>query len=146
MAQLHKSVATLRICGDDLNPDEITDLLGTSPSHAQRKGDKIVGRKTGHVRIAKSGMWRLEASDCEPENLDGQVSELLNKTNCDLSVWQRLSSRYRIDLFCGLFMTESNEGLSLSPQSLTALGERGIEIGFDIYGPLDEKCDTRLIE
>jgi len=141
MAQLHKSVATLRICGDDLNPDEITDLLGTTPTHAQRKGDKIIGAKTGRVRIAKSGMWRLEVADCEPENLDGQIRELLNKTNRDLSVWQKLSSRYRIDLFCGLFMVESNEGLSLSPQSLAALGERSIEIGFDIYGPLDEKSD-----
>ena len=140
MAQLHKSVATLRICGDDLNPDEITHLLGTSPSQAERKGDKIVGRKTGHVRIVKSGMWRLRASDCEPENLDGQIRELLNKTNRDLSVWQKLSSRYQIDLFCGLFMSESNEGLSISHQSLAALGERGIEIGFDIYGRVHEKC------
>lgn len=87
-------------------------------------------------------MWGLEAADCEPEGLDGQVQELLNKTNRDLSVWQKISGRYRIDLFCGLFMTESNEGLSLSPESLTALGERGIEIGFDIYGPLEEKSDT----
>src|ERR1043166_4037426 len=99
MAQLHKSVAALRICGDDLIPDEISGLLGTPPSHAQRKGDELVGPKTGHLRIAKSGMWGLEASDCEPENLDGQIKELLNKTNNNLSVWQNLAGRYRIDLF-----------------------------------------------
>jgi hypothetical protein len=141
MAQLHKSAATLRICGDDLNPDEITDLLGTSPTHAQRKGDKFVAPKKGRVRVAKPGMWRLEAADCEPENLDGQIRELLEKTNRDLKVWRTLSSRYEIDLFCGLFMAEGIEGLTLSSDSLTALGERGIEIGFDIYSPPDGKCD-----
>lgn len=141
MAQLHKSVATLRICGDDLNPAEITDLLALPPTNAQRKGDEFVAPRTGRVRIAKSGMWSLEAADCEPENLDGQVQELLSKTSQDLSVWQKLSARYRIDLFCGLFMAEWNEGLSLSPRTLAALAKRGIEIGFDIYGPLDENCD-----
>jgi hypothetical protein len=86
-------------------------------------------------------MWRLEAADCEPENLDGQIRELLEETNRDLKVWRTLSSRYEIDLFCGLFMAEGIEGLTLSSDSLTALGERGIEIGFDIYSPPDGKCD-----
>ena len=142
MAQLHKSVATLRVRGDDLIPDEITDLLGTSPSHAQRKGDRIVGPKTGQERTAKFGMWGLEASGCEPADLDGQIRELLDRTRSDLSVWQKLGKRYQVDLFCGLFMASINEGLTLSPQSLAALGERGIEIGFDIYGSMKGKCDV----
>jgi len=43
--------------------------------------------------------------------------------------------RFEVDIFCGLFMGSSNEGLSLSPRTLSALGQCGIELGLDIYGP-----------
>ena len=49
-------------------------------------------------------------------------------------MWRSITERYGIDLFCGLFMRVGNEGLSLSPQSLAALGRRQIELGLDIYG------------
>jgi hypothetical protein len=45
-----------------------------------------------------------------------------------------LESKYRIDLFCGLFMEGTNEGLQISPETLHALGERGISLGLDMYG------------
>jgi hypothetical protein len=120
--------------GDELDPAEITKLLGTEPTHAEKKGDKIVGKKTGTVRIVKAGSWRLTADDREPEDLDGQIQEILSKTTQNFAVWQDLGKRFEIDLFCGLFMNGTNEGLSISATSLKALGDRGIEIGLDIYG------------
>ena len=138
MAHLRKSAVTLRIMGDDLIPDEITRLLGASPTHAETKGDRIVG-KEGHVRIAKAGMWRLDAADREPEDMDGQIHEILSLMTDDLSVWQSITKRYHADLFCGLFMRVGNEGLTISAQSLAALGARGIEMGLDVYaGDRDE--------
>jgi hypothetical protein len=133
MAHVHKSTVTLRIIGEDLIPAEITTMLGASPTHAVRKGDTIVGRKTGHVRIAKTGIWNVSAPDREPENIDGQIEWILDQLTQDLTVWQRLTKMYRIDLFCGLFMHDDNEGMTISPRSLVALGERGIELGLDIY-------------
>jgi hypothetical protein len=139
MAQLQESAVTLRIIGDDLIPDEITRLLGASPTHAETKGDKIVGKKTGYVRIAKKGMWRLCTRDRVPEDIDGQIHEILGQMTDDLSVWQNITKKYHADLFCGLFMRVSNEGLTISAQSLAALGTRGIEMDLDIYaGDNDE--------
>jgi len=80
-------------------------------------------------------MWRIEASDKEPEDLDSQIGELLGKLTGDLSVWKSIAAKYEVDLFCGLFMDKGNEGMSLSPKSLAALGARGIELGLDVYGP-----------
>jgi hypothetical protein len=142
MAQLKKSAVTLRICGDDLIPEEITELLGVPPTHGQRKGDRFVGKKTGQVRIAKAGMWRLRATNREPEDIDGQIRELLSQTTPDLGVWKDIAKRYSVDLFCGLFMGCSNEGLTISSESLAALGERGIEIGLDIYGGFDDESEV----
>jgi ribosomal protein L19 len=133
MAQLARSVATLRIAGDDLIPEEISSLLGSEPTFAQRKGEEIP-TKSG-VRIAMFGHWRLKAKDAEPEDLDGQITELLSKLTQDVQIWQLLGKRFRIDLFCGWFMNESNEGVSISPATLRSLGERGIELGLDIYAP-----------
>ncbi|GAA5484837.1 DUF4279 domain-containing protein [Haloferula sargassicola] len=135
MACISRSAATLRIIGDDLIPDEITRLLGASPTQAQTKGDKIVGKKTGNVRIARFGMWRLEASDCEPGDLDDQIRLICGQLTDDLAVWESFASRYKMDLFCGLFMECGNEGISLSPAALFALGSRGIELDLDIYDP-----------
>jgi hypothetical protein len=114
-------------------------LLGVSPTHAQTKGQQIIGRKTGTVSIAKSGLWQLSAADREPEDMDGQIHELISRMTSDLSVWQDIGKRFKMDLFCGLFMRESNEGFTLSPQSLLLLGQRGIKIGFDIYGRDDQR-------
>jgi hypothetical protein len=142
MAHVQKSVVTLRIGSDDLIPDEITRLLGATPTQTQVKGEKIVGRKTGHVRIAKMGVWRLHATDREPEDMDGQIQEILSQTTSDLAVWRSIAEKHEIDLFCGLFLSGSNEGMTVSAKSLAALGERGIEIGLDIYSGRDDENET----
>ena len=140
MAQIQKSVVSLRILSEDLNPGEITRMLGATPTQTRIKGEKIVGKKTGHVRIAKFGMWSLSATDREPEDMDDQVREILSRMTNDLKVWRGISEKYQIDLFCGLFLRASNEGMTLSPESLIALGERGIELGLDIYSGEDEEA------
>lgn len=138
MAAVEKSVVTLRIYGDDLVPQDITMMLGVSPTHAETKGQEIVGRKTGHVRIAKSGMWRICASDRKPEDIDGQIREIFSRMTAEVAVWQSITEQYRVNLFCGLFMSERNDGLSISPQSLAVLAERGIPLWFDVYAPTDD--------
>jgi Domain of unknown function (DUF4279) len=139
MAAIEKSVVTLRISGDTLVPAEITQLLGAAPTAAETKGAEIIGPQTGIRRIAKTGMWRLSADSREPEDMDAQIEELLSHLTPDLKVWHRMAASWDIDLFCGVFMGESNDGLILSPRSLTAPGERHIELQPDIYAPsLDE--------
>ena len=145
MAQIRQSAVALRIIGDDLIPDEVTALLGTSPTNAVVKGETgkhIVGPKVGDVRVARSGMWTLDASDREPEDMNSQIQEILSRMTSDLSVWQSITKRFRVDLFCGLWLTGSESGMSLSPQSLAALGERGIELAMCIYGDDDDEHET----
>ncbi len=140
MPAIESSVVTLRVCGDDLIPQEITDMLGVAPTRAEIKGQEIIGRKTGSVRVAKSGIWRLQAADRQPEDINGQILEIFNMISADVKVWQNITRKYRAELFCGLFLSTTNDGLSISPQSLAYLAERGIELWFDIYAP--EEADT----
>jgi hypothetical protein len=134
MARVAESTASLRIMGDDLDPAEITGLLGCAPTQGERRGDRIVSPKSGHVRISKCGMWRLEAQRALPEDFDAQVHELLTKLSGDLSVWAAIRAKYTVEVFSGLFMDGSMEGIVISAETVKSLGDRGVEIGFDIYG------------
>jgi hypothetical protein len=133
MAELSRSCASLRLFGDDLDPDEITRLLSCLPSSSQKRGEIIRHRIGGGEHVAPYGKWLLNEDECKPADLDGQIQRLLGRVSGDASVWQDLVSRFRVDLFCGLFVKEWNEGVSLSPAVLAALGSRGILIDFDIY-------------
>mmetsp|Transcript_29352 Transcript_29352/g.57150 ORF Transcript_29352/g.57150 Transcript_29352/m.57150 type:complete len:139 (-) Transcript_29352:512-928(-) len=138
MAVLSGSAASLRFFGDDLDPDELTRLLGCQPTKSERKGEERVGKVTGRKRIARSGGWRLKAERREPGDFDAQISEILDQLTDDMSIWQDLTSRFRADVFCGLFMKEGNEGISLSNETLQRLAERGLTIDFDIYDSSDD--------
>ncbi len=137
MGVLDHSIATLRFFGDDLVPEAISVLLGASPTEACYKGQELVGRSTGKVLIAKTGSWRLNAERREPENLEAQIFELLDKLSSDMNVWASLS-RYEPDLFCGLFMGSGNDGLQLSASALLMISQRGISLDLDIYDFDDE--------
>lgn len=132
MGTIDHSVATLRFFGDELVPGEISELLGASPTVSCRMGEELVGAKTGAVRIAKTGSWRLSAASREPWDLEAQIFEILGQLTGDSATWRSLA-RFQPDLFCGLFMGSSNDGLRLSPEALLALGQRGIALGLDIY-------------
>ena len=138
MGCLNHSLARLGFFGDDLNPDEISRLLGANPNEAYRKGDAVAGRNSINVRIAKTGRWGISATRREPEDLESQIFELLNQLTQDMDVWSKLSARYKPQLFCGIFMGSSNDGLPLSPKALLALGQRGIALDLDIYDASDD--------
>ena len=137
MGLFDHSAATLRFFGEDLVPDEISTLLGTSPTESCRKGQELIGSKTGTIRTAKTGSWRLKAARREPEDLDAQIFEILDQLTQDLTVWESLA-RFQPDLFCGLFMASSNDSLPLSAKTLLSLGQRGIALCLDVYDVGDQ--------
>ncbi len=133
MGILHKSAATIGFYGDDLDPTEITEALGAEPTVGVRKGG-VWKTKSGAVKTAVTGSWRIEAEYCEPGDLDGQINGLLDGLSEDLVVWRSFSQRHRGRVFCGLFLDSGNEGLTLRSETLLRLGERGLLIDLDIYG------------
>ena len=134
MANLQRAVASIKISGETLDPILISALLGAAPSRAQSKGE-LLNFQSGRTRNAKFGLWLLKASETEPGDVDAQVTELLEKLTQDISIWRAISVQFDVELFCGWFMAKSNEGIWISAKTLLALGERGIEIGVDLYGP-----------
>lgn len=137
MAQIHHSTACLRIFGEDLIPEEITQALRCTPTIAQRTGD-VIRYQSGRERVVKCGNWRLEAERAEPENINAQVRWLLLRVESDPNVWKTLVEQFDVDIFCGLFMQASNDGMTLGPDVMALLGERGIHLALDIYSASDD--------
>ena len=134
MPRVNSTAVSLRFFGDDLLPDEITSLLGRAPTESKTKG--VPWQSGSRTIIAKTGRWRLCADDSSPGDIDRQIEILLGGLTDNLDVWADLTARFVADVFCGLFMQESNEGISLAPQTLAMLGARNLILGFDIYGQL----------
>jgi Domain of unknown function (DUF4279) len=128
---LSRSRASLRVMGDTLDPANISQLLCCEPHRAWRKGEIVPsGRIPRH-----SGSWSIHSWAIEGGDLEKQIAALLARTTTELEVWRNVSKRYRVNLFCGLFLEEWNEGLHLSPGILLAISQRNIELQLDIYGP-----------
>jgi len=136
MAALHRSVASLRIFGDTLNPEEISRTLDCQPSESFVKGQIKHSKHRDIVR--KTGAWLLKAADRTPGDLDAQVKELFSRVNLNPAIWVSLAGQYQVDIFCGFFMKETDEGFEVSPETMKVLVERGIKLGVCIYAPLKD--------
>jgi hypothetical protein len=129
VAELARAVASLRITGDDLVPAEVTALLGAEPSNSFTRGEP----QPLSQRPRQFGLWSLQSASTEPADVDAQIDEILAQLTPDMTVWAELAQRFNVDLFCGWFMKWGNEGVSLDPASLTALGDRNILLDLDLY-------------
>jgi hypothetical protein len=54
MVDISLSTVSVRLFGAELNPEEITQLLGCEPSSAAKTGEKIIN-ENGQERIVKKG-------------------------------------------------------------------------------------------
>jgi hypothetical protein len=136
MPKVYKTAATLRFRGDDLDPIDLSRALGTEPTLGAKKGGVIILPK-GRAIVAKSGMWHLKTDDVTPGDIDSQITALFSSLSNDLTQWRDCADRYDGNIFVGIFLSQLNEGLSISSETLSAIGARGLELGLDIYGHHD---------
>jgi hypothetical protein len=127
---LDRNRVRLRVWGNPLDPDEITRLLGHPPTNARATGEPL---PSGH--IPRSGFWGVEAPGGMRDDLDLRIAGLLMMLTDDLPIWRNLAARYDMNLFCGLFMADSNEGLTLRPATMALMAERCLPLGLDLYSP-----------
>lgn len=138
MAQIQETKVTLRFGGDDLDPEELTDRLGATATSAAKKGSILLSA-SGRERMARTGQWQLRVDAARPgEELEGQLTRLFDQLTSDLRTWRELSERFDGNLFVGLFLGSTNEGVVIGSEMLAAISARGLELGLDIYCDSDD--------
>jgi len=126
---------TLRIYGEDLDPDRISALLGCPPTSSERKGVPVEIARGG-IRMPKRGRWLLEieSDQCdEDDDVGDGVKKLLAGLPSDPALWESLTKKYKVDIFCSIYLATDNRGFGISPEVSKMLADRSLEIGFDIY-------------
>lgn len=134
MAGLSESTVSLGFWDDELEPGMISRTLECTPTVGVAKG-ALWRTSAGVEKIAVTGSWRLQFERKAPGDLEGQIEELLSHTTGDLDRWNSLPRYGRARLFCGLFLSEFNEGLSLPNSLLVKIADRGLSLELDIYAP-----------
>ena len=136
----------LRVLGDDLNPEEITNLLGRQPTRAGRKGESIL-RPTGEVmRQRRVGAWILKETPDPDATVNEAILGLLATLPHVPAIWKSLTTRFKVDLLCHITVVGVNQGFELPPNVLQAVGELGVTLGVDIFCQSDDAQSTALTE
>ena len=122
---------SLRIAGEDLEPDLVSRVLGIAPTFGARKGER---RRSGEREVIQpTGVWSFELPDSPEWEIADALRELLTRFPPPGPVWDTLAEKYHLDVFCGMFLHSWNRGFALPPDLLNALGQRHLEFGVDIY-------------
>jgi hypothetical protein len=126
---IDESGVTLAVYGEDLNPKEVTDLLGVKPTRSFKRGY----RRNPVSRPSPHGAWFLEVRGKTPDGPDVQLRKLLMKLPTSENVWKELKARHKVQIRFGLHMTGWNKGLEISSTLVRRLGKIGVDLNFDIY-------------
>ena len=136
MDNLQRAIVTLLLHGDDLIPEEITAILGAQPTLGVRRGDEFVGHQ-GSLITAKTGRWDVSTGWHEPPCIDEMICEVLHSLTDGVQIWRDLMTRIDGYVSVGLYFHEDSwtGGITLEPQTLRLLGDRGLALDFDMYAP-----------
>jgi len=128
-----ESRLTLGVHGDDLDPDEVSRLMGCAPTSAHRRGEP---------RLSGSpwprGAWLLSVEGKSPTGPEELVHLLLARLPADEAFWSEVRARFRLKLSFGIFSERWNRGFELSAEALRRINVLGAGVGVDIYANLEE--------
>ena len=133
--EIDRVVISLRIMGDGLAPERITRMLGVEPTFSAAKGETI--DRQGVPVTQPTGMWSYDLPASSEWELSDAIRTLLDSFPADPALWESLATEFRTDVFCGLFLHESNRGTQISIDTMALLVERRLALGLDIHGPAE---------
>ena len=89
--------ASLRIHGDNVPFDEISQTLGVLPTMMRRKGERKGPRSPEY----KDDAWHFQPNVPESEPLDAHLIEIMKVVRPHADYIKSLKSRFMVDVFCG---------------------------------------------
>ena len=106
--------ATLRIHGDDIPFEEISQRLGVQPTHLHRKGERRGPRSPGY----RDDAWHFEPSLPETEPLERHIEELWHVVRPAVDYLKSLKQRFIVNVFCGYRSNCDTAGFEVSHKCL----------------------------
>ena len=119
--------AALRIRGDALDRDFLTQQLGVSPNE----------------QSAHAGSWVYRLSAPPDTELGDLLERLVASFPHDAVLWEELASTYTVDVFVTVMLQGETQGTVIDAAVLERLGRLGFPLIFDFHTPSlgDESTD-----
>lgn len=124
----------LGVYGENLDPPDVTAIIGREPTSAHRKGDRRGPRSPPY----KGGAWFYELRGEAPQGPAELSAALLDQLPDDAQIWAKLSERYDVQLRYGIHMTGWNRGFDLPADVAVRIARLRAAVMFDIYAYDDD--------
>jgi Domain of unknown function (DUF4279) len=120
--------ATLRIHGDGVPFEEISERLGVEPTKLHRKGER---------RGPRSPAWRDDAWQFQPplpetEPLERHIQALWEVVRPHVEYLKSLKQRFKVDVFCGYRSNCDMAGFAVSHQCLELFTALEVPFGVSV--------------
>lgn len=123
---------SLRLFGDTLDPDFLTQQLGIAPTFSARKGDPAE-HEGGEERDTGTWIYRLDGSP--GAELGDVIEGLLARFPDDSTLWEELTSSYRVDVACAVHLESANQRTAIATDVLERLGRLRLPLNLDLFAP-----------
>src|SRR5512143_2195673 len=117
---------SLRVSGDALDPDFLTQQFGVAPTFSARKGETVF--RDGRESVQPTGVWNYRLDVPPATELGGVIELLLEVFPEDSTLWGELTTAYKADVFCGVFLEDDHQSTVVEPEVLAALARRGLPL------------------
>ena len=127
----------LEIFGDEVEPENITEILGVSPDQSYKKGDE---RPRGS-QYYKTGAWILKSGEvqiAEDRSGEERFEDWTAKLPGNAEIWKELKEKYFVTVRLVGYTDQWNADFTISPTSLYHLSALGLPLTIDPYLSLDE--------
>jgi hypothetical protein len=129
-----KTKASFRVMGPELDPDEVTRLLGLEPDYAHRRGDANLGKSGRRYADFPEGLWKISSGAGEEATVEEHLLALLERIEPGQAGIARCHELgLRADVFVGLFAAGEPGGQGIGPETCRRLGELGLRLELDYY-------------
>ncbi len=120
--------ATLRIHGDGVPFEEISQRLGVQPTHMHRKGERRGPRSPGY----RDDAWHYESSLPETEPLERHIEALWQVVRPAVDYLKSLKPRFKVDVFCGYRSNCDHAGFEVSHECLALFTALEVPFGVSV--------------
>lgn len=128
--------ASIYLKGDNLDPSELTSMLGTTPTRSHKKGERWQ-TPTGSEVIERVGLWAITIKSETGLNLSEaleSISQTLSLHNCKPAQLPGIEEAY-IDIFIATDSDKAGNGtcrFDLNEETLAAIAKLNLPVRFTV--------------
>lgn len=120
---------------DDISCDQITEMLGITPSRVYIKGQPM--NRNFSARLAKKNGWRMGSTLEKYASFEEQLNNLLDILESKIQILKPICEKYYCEFSCAIFIRynndESTPWVHLNERYNKLIRELNIEFDIDLY-------------